>query len=170
MPRRSTYTFIAVKRDSVYYCGGLTQPYPSEFHFQNHATRKVVIELLAERLYRNQNLRRNEASHVVTVLKDGDTIIRDGAPQWDGLGRYSEGDEDYADAKAMERAMFIEASDILAAAAGVARRRIAAEAEEKEHAKEMRRREEREAARELRRRQFEALKAEFDLESPGGIG
>jgi hypothetical protein len=168
MPRRSTYTFIAVKRDSVYYCGGLTQPYPSEFHFQNHATRKVVIELLAERLYRNQNLRRNEASHVVTVLKDGDTIIRDGAPQWDGLDRYGEGDEDYADAKAVEHAMF-EASDIMAAAAGSARRRIAAEAEEKEHAKKMRRHKEQEATRELRRRQFEALKEEFEREAPGGI-
>lgn len=91
------YLFIAYKPDSEDYCRGCRMAeYSSDFESANHLTAAKLAEKWAEYLYRNTQLRCNEAGYQFSIYLDGFQVYHpDYHVCWDGTEGLSS-DEYYA--------------------------------------------------------------------------
>lgn len=161
------FLFIANKPDSADYCKGcLMASYSSDCIIENMLSEEQVIKQWTDCLYKNMNLRCNEAEYQFYIFKDGVKVWGEYGSTWDGGERYAINSdlyfENFSLIEAQEKAGIQQIEAMFCKAKAAAELMQNADKAKKEKDRVEAYLKQQEADKERRRLEFEKLKKEFN--------
>lgn len=90
------FTLIVYKPDSADYCRGCHMAsYSADHQVHNFLNAEQLAQEWSEYLYKNLELRINEAGYDFWIFKNGTMVFKESYPYWDGAERYGYNTDEY---------------------------------------------------------------------------